>query len=274
MATLPLVDSHVHLDDPRARTAAAPRALGELRDAGWRGAVVAGYGPDRDDARAAELLATPGLTFARGWHPWWLAEALQAGVDVEAAWHRLADEAASSRGALGEIGLDRGRRGSAPLSVQRLGLSRALALARTLDRPVILHAVGWHGHLLGAVREADAAPGGTALRGVVHRFGGSAQTAGALVERGLHVSLAPDALRWPMERLAAVTAAIGEPLLFETDFDGHRGTYLAAFSAMAALVERVAQLRRVPAAALADAQNARTRALFGESAPGSVLSGG
>ena len=90
--------------------------------------------------------------------------------------------------AIGEIGLDY-HYDFSPRDVQREVFSRQLELAVRLDLPVIVHMREATQDTLALLRAHNG------LRGVMHCFSGSAETAEICVGMGLHVSRSPAPLR-------------------------------------------------------------------------------
>ncbi len=200
-----MFDAHCHLDllaDP-------PRAWAEARAAGVCGALVAGVDPPGWAAQARLAATLPGLHCALGLHPWRTDLAAPALDDVLAA---LAPRLASAA-AVGETGLDRSP-GMPPWPRQLRAFRAQLALARTLDRPVVLHVVRAHAEAL-AVVDGDGLP---AAGGMVHGFTGSAELAREWSRRGLMLSLGGPAT-WTVgaRRRRGIAAIPEDALLVETD---------------------------------------------------------
>ncbi len=255
--TLPLFDSHVHLDDPELVADAALDGL--WRDAavaGLVGAVTAGYGPERDADAIATLRPGRPLWRAVGLHPWWLA----AAADDAARQRGLDALRAQVRGpgvvALGEIGLDETRKRAFGLDGQRTWFSAALRLAIEVDLPVVLHVVRWHGHALRVLQELPP-PGG-----VVHRYGGPAELVAPLCALGLSISICTDALRRP-DRFAAVARAVpADRLVIETDWPLDDRPWAEALGELRDLVAAIAAWRDEPAADVAARSVANARRLY------------
>ncbi len=220
-----MFDAHAHLKS-------APGTPGS----GW---VIPGVDL-QSEALARDLLARdPRLVAALGLHPWHLPEALdEALAELDAL-------AASRRPiAIGETGLDKGRRG-APKELQRRAFAHQARLAKRLDLPLILHVVRSHGACLDLL-EAEGFDGG----GMVHDFQGPAQMIPRWVEAGFCLSISPRG-----QDKAELIAAIPEPsLLVETDDAGPE--------ALVAVIERVAAAREQPVEAITALTEANARRLF------------
>lgn len=248
-----MFDAHCHLDDPHIDVEAA---LSAVDAAGITGAVIAGYGPERLVAGRALCRRDPRLRLAAGLHPWWFAGRDDA--QQEQGWAAL-ERAATDPDivAIGELGLDRGRRPRAPAEVQRTRMERALDIAARAEKPVILHVVGWHGHALSAL---DAVP---ITGGLVHRFGGSDEVLAGYLRRGLHISLDVIAFRRRPQALLATASRVPlERLLLETDWPERGRSYAESLADLALLYLRVAAIRGVTVATVVEALVANNRRLY------------
>ena len=239
-----LIDAHAHLR-------ASPPADSEV--ALW---VVPGVDAARDAEAHALAAQDPRLRCAVGLHPWFLPDgdaALAAGLaalEVRAGLPGVV--------AIGETGLDRGRR-AGPRAVQERAFTAQIALARRLGLPLILHVVGRHGACLRALREAGFP---ASLGGMVHDFGGPLETIPEWRAAGFCLSISPRSLRpasTPLddraptlrpERLSFVRAIPDDSLLVETDDAGIAGlqeVVAAVASARASSPEAIAVLTAVNA---------------------------
>jgi TatD DNase family protein len=170
-----LFDTHVHLldekfDEDRASLIQALPSLG-LEGMIEVGTTVA------DSRKAAQLAADVDYIYAAvGIHP---HEAKDASADYLAQLEALA--AQPKVVAIGEIGLDY-HYDFSPRDVQQRVFSEQLALAGRTGLPVVIHMREATQDTLAILREH---PG---LKGVMHCFSGSAETAEILVDMGLCVS--------------------------------------------------------------------------------------
>jgi TatD DNase family protein len=191
---LPLIDTHSHVH-------AVPRGLAHC--------VVVGTSPD-DWPRVASLRREPKLTIGFGVHPWYVGDAPS---DWAATLERRLLECPDA--IVGEIGLDRGRRG-APWDAQRAAFASQLALAARLRRPVSVHCVRAHGACLDDLRACEPPPPAVAL----HSFSGAAELArnyarqvAAPVYFGFSASLSLQSSSFG----EAVRAVAADRLLLESD---------------------------------------------------------
>jgi len=193
------------------------------------------------EALAATLVADPRVSAAVGLHPWHLPADAQS-LDVA-----LAEVVATCDRraviAIGETGLDRGRRGG-PMELQRRAFRRQLALAAARDLPVILHVVRTHGACMEAAKQAG-------VRGMVHDFGGPVEVVRGWVDAGFFLSVSPRGLNRP----AAIRAIPGERLLIETDDEGPER--------LREVCVETARIRGVDPADIAAITAANARRLFG-----------
>ncbi len=120
---------------------------------------------------------------------------------------------------IGEFGLDNCI--ELKLDAQLELLHRHLECAARHDLPVNLHVRGYHGELIGALKQYKGA-----IRGVLHNFTFSSEIARAYIELGLTLSVGHHILK-PSAKLARVLKEVGPMhILLETDYDYiHTGDY-------------------------------------------------
>ncbi len=127
-----LVDTHVHLDDPRFDPDRAD-VVASARGTGVAEMIHIGYHPDRWESSLALVSGLEGVSCTLGVHPGNAHEAVDADLD------RLAALALGPGVvAIGEIGLDRYWTTDHDV-VQLSWLHRQLDLAASLGLPVIIH---------------------------------------------------------------------------------------------------------------------------------------
>lgn len=251
-----LIDTHVHLDDPRLRrqlsqVLAYAAAMGVAR--------MINIGHNMESSRASLALAREheNIWAAVGVHPH------SAKDFTEEDMVRLENLAKDAKVvAIGEIGLDY-HYDHSPRPVQREVFRRQLELARRLDLPVIIHQREAVQHTLECL--AEFAP--LARGGVMHCFSGSVEVMKSCLDLNLHIGLGGPVTfknaRKPKEVAAAVPL---DRLLLETDCPylaphPHRGKtnqpgYLPLVAA------EIAAIRGVSPAEIAEACWDNARALF------------
>lgn len=277
-------DSHCHLDLPEFGEA-APAVWQRARAKGVAHAVIPGVEPARWAQTYALANTLPGVSWAAGLHPWWVAGYLRsdAGDDTRAASLQSREAATitpdalaeqlhyfltgQARGpvAVGECGLD----GSIelPVSDQLVWLTVQLEVAQQLSLPVILHAHKAHGELLAELKNFPGA------RGVVHGFAGSVELANQYLRKGWLLGIG-GVVTYERARKTRNTLAQLPPgsFLLETDAPampvaGGQGQRNEP-AQLIAIAECVAALRGESLAALHDHTQAAAKSLFGAAAFG------
>jgi TatD DNase family protein len=208
----PLIDSHCHLADDvfsgdletvvdRARAAGLERAL-----------VILAAGDEKEATQARRLERLwPAVRFAIGVHPHQAHELPEPGHAADAVRKQLAET--SGARAIGEIGLDY-HYDFSPRDVQQHVFRSQVALARELQRPVVIH-----------TREADddtidilKSEGQGALTGVLHCFTGGPSLARAGLDLGFYISMSGIATFPKAGELRDTLRAVPlERVLVETD---------------------------------------------------------
>jgi TatD DNase family protein len=255
-----MIDSHCHLAD-EAFEKDLDAVVTRAKDAGLTGAIVIlAAGDEAESARAEKVRAAwSAVRFATGVHPH--SAGTFAGRAAEAASTSAAHAARFGACGIGEIGLDY-HYDFAPRDVQREVFAAQLAIAKQLDRPVIIH-----------TREATddtfevlAQAGG--VRGVFHCFTGDAAMARRALDSGFHVSFSGiitfpkaegirEAARLvPDDRLLAETDS---PYLAPVPFRGKRNEPAHVVK----VIEALATLRGAPPARVAELTGLNVSSLFG-----------
>ena len=269
-----MFDSHCHLHD--ARMAAVRKgAIERAAAAGVRAVLLAGVDElgwrDED-----ELFRQPQplrVLIAYGLHPQvvpLLDEAeLRRQLDALGRTLRgepLADGTTLARPhALGEIGLDAlTDQTKACLPRQESVFREQLALARELDRPVVLPLLRAHEPALKLLKRDGLPRAG----GVVHSFSGSAELCGEYVKLGLHISFAGSVTYPNARRLHAAAIAVpSERLLVETDAPDQtpspRKSLANEPAFLGDVIEAVARLRGETPARIAELTDDNAHRLLG-----------
>lgn len=251
-----LIDTHAHLDDPQFEHD-LQEVICRATATGVRFVIT--VGTDIASSQSAVAIAeTHECVFAAvGVHPH------EAKETDKRTWSQLRQLAHHPRViAIGEIGLDFYRKLS-PAPDQRRAFRAQLEMAREFRLPIIVHDRDAHQEVL-EILQVD----GAGLRGVMHCFSGSLETAQEAVQMGFHISTAGSVTFPNAVRLREVIARVPiERLLLETDCPylapvPHRGqrnepAYLRL------IATRVAETRGVSFQTIAQATTANARHLFG-----------
>ena len=212
-----MFDSHCHLHDLSMQHTHAD-ALTRAAKAGVTGFMLAGVDPE-DWRRGADLARRhPQCLFSYGVHPQWAATLTEG--EAQAALEIFATAARGEQGwdppnALGEMGLDHMTIERRIASKQQGSVFRAqLAIARELDKPIIVHILRAQGRAL-EILEADGVP---KRGGVIHSYSGPAELIPRYEALGLHISFAGTVCHPNAKRArSAVRAVSSHRLLAETD---------------------------------------------------------
>jgi TatD DNase family protein len=254
-----LVDTHAHLDD-RAFAKDLDEVLERARLAGVQAIVLPGLNLRSSREVIALAHRYPGLYAAVGVHPH------DARTLTPEVLEHLAGLAADPKVvAIGEIGLDFYRNLS-PREVQVRAFRDLLALAREVQKPVIVHDREAHREVLSALEAHAREPGFRG--GVLHAYSGDLEMAQKVVSWGYHVGLAGPVTYPNAHRLREVAAQVPlAHLVVETDcpylppqpYRGRRNEP----AWVAEVASAVAQARRASLDAVASATGENARRLFG-----------
>ena len=252
---LALVDSHLHLDN-RAFEGDREAVIARATRVGVTAMVVPAVDAASWPAIRALCARHASLFPAFGLHPMYLAQHKPADVDALAAWldHGTAV-------AVGEIGLDFHVEGL-DHQLQRDYFVAQLALARTRELPVIVHARGALEEVTLTVRRIGN------LRGVVHSFSGSQQQAQQLWRMGFYLGIGGPVTYPRAQRLRRIITQMPiEFLLLESDAPdqpdvGWRGQRNEP-ARVAEVLRCIAELRGESEAFIAAATTANAQRLFG-----------
>ena len=203
-----LIDTHCHLDEAAFRDDVAD-VVQRAIDAGVTSMLTIGI--TAATSRAAFMLAErfDCVYAVVGIQPNYASQ-VQAGD-----WDDIEQMAGESKVvAVGETGLDR-YWDYAPIDVQSEYFVRHLDLSRRINKPFVVHCREAEEDVVAHLR-ADAKQG--SLRGVMHSFCGSADTAAACLELGMYLSFAGMVTYNKNESLRAVAAQVPlDRTLVETD---------------------------------------------------------
>lgn len=200
----PLVDTHCHLAD-EVFAGRLPAVIRAGKDAGVTRFVAPGTGPD-DWHQLQELQKRyPEVAPAYGLHP---MHSQLCSPELLA----LLQSVAPSAVAIGEIGLDYTL--AVPRDVQQQAFRQQLRLAAAYDLPILVHCRKAFQDLLRILYEERRG----VVRGVMHAYSGSVETAIKCMEMGLYISIAGTVTFANAIRPVAVTREIPlNHLVLETD---------------------------------------------------------
>jgi TatD DNase family protein len=201
------IDSHAHLADPAFDTD-RDAAIERARLTGALAVVSIGESIAAAERAALIAAAHPGFVyFTAGVHPHDAAE-FDPSRDPDAI-HALVERGAV---AIGECGLDY-HYDHSPRELQRRAFAAQLALARELDRPVVVHTRDAEDDTRAMIEEAGRA----GVRGVLHCYTGSHALAEAALAVGWHVSFSGIVTFRKWDDDALVRLVPDDRLLVESD---------------------------------------------------------
>ncbi|MFA4835557.1 MAG: TatD family hydrolase [Dehalococcoidia bacterium] len=260
--TLPIIDTHAHLDmepfdEDRSQT------LDRARDAGVIRMVSVGIDLEssRKNIRLAETNADIFATV--GFHPQEANRMRESDIEL------LAEMARHPRVvAIGEIGLDFYRNRS-PREAQVQALEWQLELAQKLSLPVIIHSRAAETDMISALgnwtRSHESSNGQSV--GVIHCFSGNTETAQKYLDMGFHIAVGAY-IGYPKSRDLhdTIRAIPADRLLVETDCpflppQAHRGKRNEP-SYLPITVNVIAAIRGVPPQTIAEETTQNAARLF------------
>lgn len=254
-----LFDTHAHLDDPQLfpilddviQNALATGLVGIVAI----GTTVASSHACVDLAEKNELIWA-----AVGIHP------NQCRESNESDWAEIKKLADHPRAvAIGETGLDR-YWDYCPFDIQQAWFDRHIELSIETGKPFVVHMRECEADILESLRPfAETQP----LKGIMHSFTGSQETAQQCLNWGLHVSFAGMVTFKKSDELRAIAKGIPEDrLLIETDSPylsphPHRGQRPNQPALLKNTAECLADVRGVSAEELANLTSQNAQRLFG-----------
>jgi TatD DNase family protein len=206
---LEFFDTHAHLDDPQF-AGDLSEVLKRAAEAGV--AKIVTIATTAESSRSAlELSRTyPGLAATVGIQPNCVAAMNPEDWDLITTWAHEGGVVA-----LGETGLDRHWHDT-PFDQQEDYFARHLSLARQTALPVVIHCREAQADVLRMLREDFERHG--PVRGVMHSFTGTAETASACLAMGLYISFAGMVTYKNALDLRQVARTIpGDRIVIETD---------------------------------------------------------
>ncbi|MFX4262890.1 TatD family hydrolase [Pelotomaculum propionicicum] len=202
-----LFDTHAHLNDENYNED-RDEMIQRARQAGIRHIVNIGFNlaSSRESIKLADSYDL--IYAAVGIHP---HDAAEAGPGYLEELEKMALHPKVA--AIGEIGLDY-YRDLSPRPVQRKVFVEQMALAKKLQKPIIIHDRDAHGDMMDILRKEKLGPSG----GVMHCYSGSWEMARELLDMGFYISIAGPVTFSNAARLKDVAARVPrDRLLIETD---------------------------------------------------------
>ena len=244
-----MIDTHIHIDE-EAYEADREEVIARQREAGVEAMIVPGVNAQSIEPILAICHRHPGYCYAAlGLHP------QEITAEWESEWEII-------EVAIGEIGLDY-YWDKTYKEAQHEALIRQLNLAKELDLPVIIHNRDATEDTMNILEEVQ----GTKLRGVVHCFNGSKETAQRILKMGMYMGIG-GVLTFKNCKLYETLEVVPlERIVLETD-----GPYLAPTPhrgernesrLMIHVVDFLARLYQMTPEQIIAQTSANARALFG-----------
>ena len=176
-----MIDTHIHIDE-EAYEADREEVIARQREAGVEAMIVPGVNAQSIEPILDICHRHPGYCYAAlGLHPQEITAEWESEWEIiEAAIRAHRDELV----AIGEIGLDY-YWDKTYKEAQHEALIRQLNLAKELDLPVMIHNRDATEDTMSILEEVQ----GTKLRGVVHCFNGSKETAQRILKMGMYMGI-------------------------------------------------------------------------------------
>ena len=204
-----LFDTHCHIND-RQFDEDRSEVIARMKECGIEKAVVVGDACN-DGSDVLTLSSNHSFLYAAyGLHP---HDADQWSEEIK---HRIAEKLSEPKiVALGEIGLDY-HYDFSPRETQKTVFSKQLALAHELNKPVILHIREAHGDAYEMLTQGRKQ--GLSIRGIMHCYGGSLESALEYSRMGLYISFSGSLTFKNTPNLTRVAQYVPlDKMLIETD---------------------------------------------------------
>ena len=252
-----IFDSHAHYNNPRfARD--SDETIISMHQNGVNGIINVGYDLKVTEIAQKQAQKYPFMWFSAGIHP---HDAAEVPSDYLSKLKNFSIDPKCV--AIGEIGLDYFRNLS-PKDVQKKVFIEQLDLAVECDLPVIIHTRDATKHTLDILSQYN-------LRGVVHCFSSSAETAKKLVSMGWYIGFT-GVITFENAKRASEAAAVVplDRLLVETDCpymapNPHRGKRCTS-DMIAFTAEKLGEIHGLSGQKILDITNKNASDLFGVTA--------
>ncbi|MCL2421562.1 MAG: TatD family hydrolase [Defluviitaleaceae bacterium] len=247
-------DTHAHYDDSQFDPDRND-LLADLPQQGVSGVINAGACLKSSQASIALAEAYPYIYAAVGIHPHNVLDMTERDLDAIQSLCKHERNVA-----IGEIGLDY-HYDHAPRDVQRHWFARQLALAKSLDMPVIIHSREAAAETMEIIKDIGV------CKGVLHCYSGHLSMALEYIEMGFYISLGGVVTYKNADKTRVVAAGIPlDRLLIETDapylspvpFRGKRNDSIN----LPYVVKAIAEAREITPEAVAEATAKNARRLF------------
>lgn len=242
---IPVIDSHVHLDQMDN----PDEAILEARKAGLSAIIAVGMDKASNEKNLAFSKQYNGVVFtALGYHPWSITIS-----GIRDNLNFIKDKLNESV-AIGEIGLD--FKTPVAKEIQQGIFEEILDLAWEKNKPVIVHCRLSHQEAFEAVRKHNL------KKAVFHWYSGPLDVLKDLLLLGYHISATP-ALAYSPKHREAIAAAPLKQILIETDAPT---AYQGKVSSPAQVVETLKELSRIKGIDMEEAArktSQNTRDFFG-----------
>jgi TatD DNase family protein len=243
--TLPVIDTHAHLDElPDPET-----AIKEAKAGGVLGIVAVGQDITSNQKTLGIASLYPGFVFpAVGYHPW----RLQPDHDEDTL--AYIDQHLKHCVALGEVGLD--YKAKTKKKIQKAIFQDLLAIAKRHDKPVIVHCRYVHETAYRMVKEAGI------KKAIFHWYSGPLDLIPRIADDGYYMSATP-ALLYNPYHAKAIKAVPLPNLLLETDAPVHYQELAARPLHVQVTLREVAKVKGISAAEIAEQTTRNAKACFG-----------
>lgn len=203
-----LIDTHAHLDSPKFDND-REEVISRAQEAGIDTIVNIGFNRETIPSTMSLAEKYSFIYAVVGWHP---TDAIDMRLEEDLAWiERLC--AHPKVVAIGEIGLDY-YWDTSPKEIQHTVFREQIRLARSLNKPIVIHNRDAHDDIVRLLKEEKASEVG----GIMHCFSGSWETAKKCLDMNFHISFGGPVTfknaRVPKEVLERVPL---DRLLLETD---------------------------------------------------------
>ena len=247
-------DSHAHYDDPQFNPDRT-NLLSALPQQGISGVINAGSCLTSSQASITLAETYPYIHAASGVHPHNVSNMTDGDLDTLRSLCKHKKNVA-----LGEIGLDF-YYDLAPRDIQRLWFTNQLALAKSLNIPVVIHSREAAAETMSIIKDSGV------CKGVLHCYSGHLPMALEYIEMGYYIGIGGVVTYKNAAKIQEVAANIPlERLLIETDapylspvpFRGKRNDS----TKLPFIAEAIANARGITPKAVAEAANANAHRLF------------